>query len=278
LGSGLKNKIHLNNNTLLISELENKDNDIFELLSLLERHIFESSEFSLSTLDVIVERCAKSIEEIEDELEKAERIINDIFIENMFIENEQREWPVSACELNSAIANRQISPALKSVVLRYILSECGFETDIVFVPEKLMIRIVCNEVYAIIFDPITGESLNGYELDKKLEDVNEDPQKQELYSLTKQEIFVNHITSMKAALIREKRYSEAFKCVEILLALKPDDPLERRDRGFLLQQLDCFKVAYDDYRYFVESCPKDPAAKLLKLQLEHIEVSEAVLH
>jgi regulator of sirC expression with transglutaminase-like and TPR domain len=63
-----------------------------------------------------------------------------------------------------------------------------------------------------------------------------------------------------------------------LLSLNPDDPLQRRDRGFLLHQLDCFKVAVDDYRYFVEQCPKDPAAKILKLQLEKIDVVNNVLH
>ena len=60
--------------------------------------------------------------------------------------------------------------------------------------------------------------------------------------------------------------------------LNPNDPFERRDRGFLLHQLDCFKVAYDDYQYFVEQCPKDPAAQLLKLQLDKISISDTILH
>jgi regulator of sirC expression with transglutaminase-like and TPR domain len=64
----------------------------------------------------------------------------------------------------------------------------------------------------------------------------------------------------------------------LLLSLNPDDPLQRRDRGFLLHQLDCFKVAVDDYRYFVEQCPTDPAAQLLKIQLENITLTEPTFH
>ena len=79
-------------------------------------------------------------------------------------------------------------------------------------------------------------------------------------------------------LIKEKDFDKALKCVDILLSLRPDDPFERRDRGFLLHQLDCFKVAYDDYRYFVQQCPKDPAAQLLKMQLDKISFNEATLH
>mgnify|MGYP000197497386 CR=1 FL=1 len=86
------------------------------------------------------------------------------------------------------------------------------------------------------------------------------------------------VGSLKNALIRELAFDKALKCVDVLLALRPDDPFERRDRGFLLHQLDCFKVAYDDYRYFVERCPKDPAAQLLKLQLDKINIRETVLH
>jgi len=73
-------------------------------------------------------------------------------------------------------------------------------------------------------------------------------------------------------------FDQALKCVDLLIELRPEDPFERRDRGFLLHQLDCFKVAYDDYQYFVEQCPKDPAAQLLKMQLEKITVVDNVLH
>jgi regulator of sirC expression with transglutaminase-like and TPR domain len=78
--------------------------------------------------------------------------------------------------------------------------------------------------------------------------------------------------------MRTQQFDKALKCVDLLLSLKPNDPLQRRDRGFLLHQLDCFKVAVDDYKYFVEKCPKDPTAQILKAQLKKINLTETVFH
>lgn len=33
--------------------------------------------------------------------------------------------------------------------------------------------------------------------------------------------------------------TEALRCSELLLRMKPGDPLETRDRGFIYEQLDC---------------------------------------
>ena len=141
-----------------------------------------------------------------------------------------------------------------------------------------MLRIICDDSYAIILDPVTGESLNWHELDTRMSEISGDPFEVTLDIMKQESLVLEHITSLKAAFIREQAYDNALKCVDMLLALNPNDPFERRDRGFLLHQLDCFKVAYDDYQYFVEQCPKDPAAQLLKLQLDKISIADTILH
>jgi regulator of sirC expression with transglutaminase-like and TPR domain len=140
-----------------------------------------------------------------------------------------------------------------------------------------MVRIVCDDVYAIIFDPVTGESLNLSEFDVLMDDV-EDPEQLQPDTLPHQELITLYLTGLKNEFMKAARFNDALKCVDILLAFQPNDPFERRDRGFLLHQLDCFKVAVDDYKYFVQQCPKDPAAQLLKIQLEQITIADTVLH
>ena len=141
-----------------------------------------------------------------------------------------------------------------------------------------MLRLCCDEQYAIIFDAVTGESLDWTELDSRLDDLDGDPSHNDLMAIDDNVALVEYLSSLKDTLIREQVFDKALTCVDVILSLNPDDPLQRRDRGFLLHQLDCFKVAVDDYRYFVEQCPKDPAAKILKLQLENIDVVKNVLH
>ena len=63
--------------------------------------------------------------------------------------------------------------------------------------------------------------------------------------------------------------------------VKPEngsDPYERRDRGYLLRQLDCHNIARDDFEFFVSECPDDPATELIQHQLEEMEYQHNTLH
>jgi regulator of sirC expression with transglutaminase-like and TPR domain len=265
-------------NELLFSELNDDDKSLIEAFVLIEEVVFGHSDFEPTNLSNIVEQCSALISDTEEYLEKAEQLINELFIGQLFIDNQRDFWPVTAHKLKSGIDFKLMSPALKSVVLCHIFRLCGFDTDVVFVPKKNMIRVVCDDLYAIVFDPITGESLNWHELDLCMDDLDGDPQAHQIEEISRLSLIVKHVSSLKNALIREGQFPEALKCVDILIALRPEDPFERRDRGFLLHQLDCFKVAYDDYQYFVDNCPKDPAAQLLKMQLDKITIADTVLH
>ncbi len=265
-------------NELLISEIKSDEKGLLTTFELIEEFIFSSESVSAQALTDFVLLCQKSIVDTEDPLDKVEQLINTLFIEQLLIDNHQLTWPSISYQMSTGLNYRLLAPTLKAVVLRHIFEACDFDADIVFIPEKVMVRVSCDEIYAIIFDPITGESMDAYQLDSCLEDVDGDPSQLELASMTNSTLVVEHMTSLKNALIQESKFDQALKCVDIFLALRPGNPFERRDRGFLLHQLDCFKVAYDDYQYFVEQCPKEPEAQLLKLQLDKITITDTVLH
>lgn len=265
-------------NDLLLSEIKSEKSDLLHTFLLLEEYIFGVTTFSINELDELIHFCQSETDHIEEPIERAEVLINLLFIDQLFIDEQQHNWPVASHQLSVALAHKRISPTLKAILIAHIANACDCRTDIVFVPKKAMIRIVCDDQYAIIFDPVTGESLNFHELDVRMSEISGDPFEIQLDVMKKESLVLEHVTSLKTAFIREQDYSKALICVDMLLALNPDDPFERRDRGFLLHQLDCFKVAYDDHQYFVEQCPKDPAAQLLKMQLDKISTSDTLLH
>ena len=282
-------------NTLLLSELQSEEKDLLETLVLLEETIFQanlsSSQLdsqldsqanniapSLDALELIIEQCQAVIAEIELPLEQAEVLMNELYYQHLFIDNHKINWPISSFQVAPSLNQRLMSPIVKAVLVCEIINACGFSSDLVFVPNKVMVRLCCDEQYAIIFDAVTGESLDWHEIDLRLSELDGDPSQHDFTSMDRHVILVEYLSSLKTALIREKLFEKALLCVDLLLSLNPDDPLQRRDRGFLLHQLDCFKVAYDDYQYFVEQCPKDPAAQLLKLQLDKISISDTILH
>lgn len=272
-------------NELFLSELKSVDKDLLQKLILLEEHIFSDSvndttekDRSLDSLELIISQCVAMISEIESPLEQAEVLLNELYFQHLFIDRYQTRWPISAYKVATGLNQRAMSPIIKAALVKEIISACGFETDLVFIPNKIMVRLCCDEQYAIIFDAVTGESLDWNELDLRLDDLDGDPTEQDLKAIADNVALVEHLSALKNILIHEQIFDKALTCVDVILSLTPDDPLQRRDRGFLLHQLDCFKVAVDDYRYFVEQCPKDPAAKILKIQLEKIDVGNNVLH
>lgn len=274
-------------NELLLSEIKSTEKDLLQMMVLLEDFILAkqppshndvTSDTSLDGLEMIIKQCQAVIEEIESPLDRAEILLNELYFQHLFVDKFRKIYPIEAFCVVSGINSRLMSPVLKAVIICEIINACGFETDLVYIPNKMMVRICCDEKYAIIFDATTGESLNWSDLDLRLDELNGDPTQHELASVESEAVLVEHLTALKNALIKEKAFDKALRCVDVILALTPDDPLQRRDRGYLLHQLDCFNVAVDDYRYFVEQCPKDPAAKLLKLQLDKINIQETVLH
>jgi regulator of sirC expression with transglutaminase-like and TPR domain len=265
-------------NELLLSEIMSDEKGLLGKLLLIDDFVFTKTESFFSDIDNIIVQCQKAIENIESPLECAETLIDELFVEQMFIDNAKLSWPVISFHVETAIAYRTLAPTLKAVILCHIIEACGFESDIVYIPEKTMIRIICDDQYAIIFEPVTGESLDWHQLDVRMNELEGDPSQLELKPIEGATLVLEHLTALKNSLMRELNFDQALKCVDMIIALRPDDPFERRDRGFLLHQLDCFKVAYDDYQYFVEHCPKDPAAQLLKLQLDKSTIVDTILH
>jgi len=267
-------------NELLISEINSDEKSLLEKIVLIEEFVLCSTSTHADNIESLVLYCQQALEGVEDPLEQAEQLINELFVSQLFIDSYRDYWPVVAFQLQSALDYRTIAPTLKAIALRDIIESCGFDCDIVFVPEKVMVRLICDDIYAIVFDPVTGESLNWQEFDIRMDDaeIPNSVDSMQVEAMTHQSLIVKYLAGIKTALIKEQHFDKALKCVDILLALSPDDPFERRDRGFLLHQLDCFKVAVDDYRYFVQQCPKDPAAQLLKIQLDNIAVAEPALH
>lgn len=263
---------------MLLSELQSDEKNLFDLFLLIEEFVFDSKNTSTHNFEQVIEQCQEAISSVEDPLEKVEILINELFINQMFIDNAKSFWPVVTFQIEAGIDYRALAPTLKAVIIQCIVESCGLDVDIVYVPDHIMVRISCDEHYAIIFDPINGESIDWHQLDHRMEDIEGDPSNIELLAIEKTTLIIKHLTALKNALINEGNFNCALKCVDLLIELRPEDPFERRDRGFLLHQLDCFKVAYDDYQFFVEQCPKDPAAQLLKIQLEKITIVDNILH
>lgn len=267
---------------LLLSELRSSRTDLMHAVSLIEQEFFAKSasqiKLDMQQVNDLVILCQQEIESIEDPLDRAERLIELIFVDNLFIDHKRSFWHIENHQLESGLGFRCMAPALKHLFFVHLIRCCGFECAAVYVPDDIMIRIVCDDDYAIIFNTLSGEAISWHDLEERLSDLENQEEHVSLDVVKDTTLISQYLISLKTSLIREQKFDLALECVNLILGLNPEDPYHRRDRGFLLQQLDCYKVAFDDYRFYVDKCPKDPEAKILQLQLDNISQIETVLH
>lgn len=186
--------------------------------------------------------------------------------------------------LNEVIDYRTGIPVTLSILFCHIAEKLGFNVAGVNFPGHFLIRYQSSEDRAMFVDPLNGKFLNWQDLEKLyfsiLGDIEEEEMPAEaVAAAAPEEIVLRLLQNLKAAFIKEEKYQAALATIEMLIYFCPDDPYERRDRGYLLHQLECPQVALADYQYFIRQCPQDPAAQLLKLQIRHLSsVPPMVFH
>lgn len=183
------------------------------------------------------------------------------------------------------LADRVISlrtglPVTLALLLQETASYCGLQLELVDFPGYPLLRFDAD-AQSIFIDPINGELLEDDQVQVRFEDMMEDEQPftwDVVEPASQKAMLVRYLTEVKHAMIHEQNFTQALTVVEMLLTVLPDDPYEIRDRGYVFEELDCQHIAVDDYQYFVEQCPDDPSAQLLRLQLEGWSAPQRVLH
>jgi len=183
--------------------------------------------------------------------------------------------------IDQVAAFRTGIPLVLAVLLRECALQYGLDLQVVDFPGYPLLKLNDDDNKTHFIDPQNGQMVCYQEVMERFEDVMEGDAEfcWEWAEPTPQKALVEaYLTELKHCLMAEARFEKALRCVQMLLTLLPDDPYEIRDRGYLYEELGCQHVAVDDYQYFVDKCPDDPSAELLKLQLESYSGSHDVFH
>ncbi|CAL4319912.1 UPF0162 protein YchA [Buchnera aphidicola (Thelaxes suberi)] len=138
-----------------------------------------------------------------------------------------------------------------------------------------------NNKEIILINPVNGEFLNKETLDLWLKgSVSPTTTLKEEDLKYSENIVVLHkiLHNLKLALIEEKNMILALKISNFLIQIKENDPYEIRDRGLIYAHLECNRIAISDLTYFIEKCPDDPVAEIIRMQIHLIKKKSIVLH
>ncbi|AHG79088.1 hypothetical protein X875_4680 [Mannheimia varigena USDA-ARS-USMARC-1388] len=180
--------------------------------------------------------------------------------------------------LNQVIKKRRGMPVSLGTVVLYLASVLDLPLYPVNFPTQLVLRAEMKQPNGAtkvrFINPWNGEFISIEMLNKWLEgeigfgmEVTPDL----LRRAEPQELLERIETVFKMALTREGKYEETLRLIEYRLAISPEDPYEIRDRGMVLASMDCYQAALEDINYFIDQCPEDPSAEILKMEVKGLE-------
>ncbi|MDH2997640.1 hypothetical protein A1D22_07910 [Pasteurellaceae bacterium LFhippo2] len=223
----------------------------------------------------------------ETDAERIEQLLNFLYREQNFNCSAEEYFFVDNILLNKVLRNQRGMPVSLGAIILHIASLLDLPLYPVNFPTQLVIRaevtLESGRKETRFINPWNGEYLTFELMEKWLEaemgygaELNRDV----LKIASQSELLERLETVFKMALTREGRYEETLRLIEYRLAYDPQDPYEIRDRGMVLASMDCYQAAYDDLSYFIDQCPDDPSAMVLKLEMSSLEkqIKESVFH
>ncbi len=161
--------------------------------------------------------------------------------------------------LNEVLDRRRGIPISLSVIYLEVAWRLGVPLEGVGFPGHFLVKLSLPDGVAVL-DPFHGGvSLDIDELRERLRMVRDDSGDADLAELLvgagKREILARMLRNLKAIYLQRAAWPQALAISNRLLLVSPDSPLDLRDRGLVLEQLDCPHAALADYRRYLKLAP-----------------------
>ncbi|MBS9430387.1 invasion regulator SirB1 [Photorhabdus akhurstii] len=183
--------------------------------------------------------------------------------------------------LDKVLQTRRGSSVVLGAILIHIAQALELPFMPVIFPTQLILRVDYPDNTAKFINPINGEELSERVLDVWLKgNISQTAElaADDLQSADNASIIRKMLDTIKVALMDEGQMELALRTSEAVLMFDPDNPYEIRDRGLIYAELDCNHIAVSDLNYFVENCPEDPVAEMIRMQIYAIKQQCVVLH
>jgi regulator of sirC expression with transglutaminase-like and TPR domain len=86
------------------------------------------------------------------------------------------------------------------------------------------------------------------------------------------------LNNLKLLYLRQGDGLGALGCFDRILVLAPEAAHEFRDRGMLLERMDCLHAAIEDYSQFLELAPEDESARSIRLRRDALASQKPALN
>ncbi|WP_419149621.1 tetratricopeptide repeat protein [Pseudoalteromonas 'SMAR'] len=211
-----------------------------------------------------------------DRHERLDKILDTFYTDWLFSCSSQ---DVSEHKLNSvcyALAMRSGTNTALGLILVHLLERAKLDASLALNQGDIAVHVAFSDDEGYLIEPSSGHQ--SWYLIPENETKEESKEAEPLELIFNEESLKLYLSQQKWAFIAAEKFGHALSCVEQLMDILGDDPYERRDRGYLLNQLNCPKMAKDDLQFFVDECPDDPTIEMIQHQIKELADHNNILH
>ncbi len=185
--------------------------------------------------------------------------------------------------LDQVLVRRRGLPITLSILYVEIARQLGLEAYGIGFPGHFLAKVVGTgeATSEIIVDPFFGRVLSVEECMGRLraaagEHVPFDPLW--VRPATAREIWVRMLNNLKFLYLRQGDGLAALGCFDRILVLDPMAAHELRDRGLLLERLDCIHAAIEDLTGYLELAPRSEDSAAVRLRRDALALRRPALN
>ena len=241
-------------------------------------------EESLETLTEVAERARPLVDATATPSAAISALNHSLFELEQFRGNQERYDDPRNSFLDEVLSRKRGLPITLSVLYVEVARMLGYEAYGIGFPGHFLSKVVgVTDVpeREIIVDPFFGKTLSINDCAERIRAAAGDHVDLELHWLrpvTANEIYIRMLNNLKLSYLRQGDGLGALGCFDRIIVLAPDAAYEFRDRGMLLERMDCIHAAIEDYSQFLEFAPKDEEARTIRLRRDALASQKPALN
>lgn len=232
----------------------------------------------LDRIEQIAEAIAPKLTAGADAASAIEQINMHLFAELGFAGNGEDYHNPRNSYLNDVLDHRRGIPITLSVIYIEVASRLGIRVEGVSFPGHFLV-IHDSPRGRLVIDPFNGGvTLDYRDLRERLSLVMGEQAWSDKLDMDKlllgadrRSILVRMLRNLKGVYAHHEQWHRSLDWTNLILALEPENPEELRDRGIILEKLDCHRAAALDYEAYLGARPQAPDREQIAQRLRRAQ-------
>ncbi len=223
-------------------------------------------------LDELAQALAPQVLEPSETEPSAERLAEHLYGALQFQGDTHDYYDVRNSCIDQVLERRTGIPITLALVFTEVARRLGLEAVGINFPGHFLVR--ANGWGGPLFDPFSGKKLELNDilgLLKQMRGMATTLTPEHLRPASIREVLRRMLNNLKSSSLSRNEYENALFCVDRMLLLYPDSPMDWRERGYLYYRLECFSEAAEDIGRFLDAMPEHVTAPSFQKLLDWLQ-------